>query len=54
MVGRAASVICLVYEVLCERVLYGGDVLPPHVAKRFVNYGSNMQYAYTWNADRFI
>ena len=36
----------IVYEVLCERVLHGGDVLPPHVAKWFVNYGGNMLYAY--------
>lgn len=36
----------VLYEVLCERVLYGGEVLPPHVAKWFANYGGNMQYAY--------
>ncbi len=36
----------VVYEVLCERVLYGGKVLPPHVAKWFVAHGNNMQYAY--------
>ena len=25
----------VVYQVLCERVLFGGDVLPPHVSKWF-------------------
>lgn len=32
----------IVFEVLCERVLFGGDILPPHVAKWFVSYGENM------------
>ena len=36
----------VVYEVLCERVLYGGDVLPAHVAKWFNNYGQNMHWEY--------
>lgn len=36
----------VVYEVLCERVLYGGDVLPAHVATWFNNYGHNMHWAY--------
>ncbi|CAM9099887.1 unnamed protein product [Ectocarpus sp. 4 AP-2014] len=29
----------VVYQVLCERVLFGGDVLPPHVSKWFNSCG---------------
>lgn len=36
----------VVYEVLCERVLFGGDVLPAHVARWFNNYGPNSHYTY--------
>lgn len=36
----------VVYEVLCERVLFGGEVLPPHVARWFNNNRSNSHFAY--------
>ncbi|CAM9099235.1 unnamed protein product [Ectocarpus sp. 12 AP-2014] len=36
----------VVYEVLCERIMYGGDVLPPHVAKWFNNCGNNIHHVY--------
>ena len=36
----------IVYEVLCERVLFGEDVLPPHVAKWFVAFGNQLQEDY--------
>lgn len=35
-----------VFEILCERVMFGGDVLPPHVAKWFNNYKVNSHYGY--------
>lgn len=36
----------VVYEVLCERVLFGGEVLPAHVAKWFINNGSIVQHVF--------
>ncbi|CAM9181748.1 unnamed protein product, partial [Ectocarpus sp. 12 AP-2014] len=33
-------------EVLCERILYGGDVLPAHVARWFTRHGKNLLHAY--------
>jgi hypothetical protein len=35
-----------VFEVLCERVMFGGDVLLDHVASWFNNYGANSLYGY--------
>lgn len=36
----------VVYEVLCERVLFGGEVLPAHVAKWCIDNGSIVQHVY--------
>lgn len=36
----------VVYEVLSERILYGGDVLPAHVSKWFSLYGSIIHDTY--------
>ncbi|CAM9309140.1 unnamed protein product, partial [Ectocarpus sp. 12 AP-2014] len=46
----------MVYEVLCERVLYGGDVLPPHVARWYNSHGRFGHYAYmeTYGSDHMI
>lgn len=36
----------VVYEVLCERIRYGGDVLPAHVGRWFKKYGRDLMHAY--------
>lgn len=36
----------IVYEVLCERILFAGDVLPYHVSSWFNNYGHTLTYTY--------
>jgi len=36
----------VVFEVLFERVLFGGDVFPPHVARWFNNYGINSMHGF--------
>lgn len=36
----------VVFEVLCERILFGGDVLPPHISAWFNSYGRYCQESY--------
>lgn len=36
----------IVYEVLCERVLFGGEILPVHVAKWFDMHGAQLHEDY--------
>lgn len=39
----------VVFEVLFERVMFGGNVLPPHVARWFDNYGINSLHGFMMN-----
>lgn len=36
----------VVYEVLCERILYGVNMLPEHVGRWFTSHGHQLMYAY--------